>query len=231
MAHARSGARARRRQLNVPLHIEIWSDIVCPFCYIGKRNLEAALAQFSSGEPVTVTWKSFELDPSTERAGKSLYERLAEKYGQSVEWARESSAQITKTAAAVGLDFHLNRAVPANTFNAHRLLHLAAKHGLADAAEERFMTAYFTEGKDIGDSATLAALAADAGLPADEVNSVLGGDDFADDVRRDLEEARAVGVSAVPFFIFNRKVAVRGAQPVSVFLSALHQVETGVKPG
>jgi len=206
--------------------IEIWSDVVCPFCYIGKRRLEAALAQFGR-EKVAITWKSFELDPERKREpGKDVYQRLAEKYGQSVEWAKESTAQVTEMAAEAGLTIHLERAVPANTFNAHRLVHLAARHGLDDAAEERLMTAYFTDAKDLGDPATLTALAAAIGLPAPEVASLLAGDAFAEDVRRDEQEALAGGIRAVPFFLFNRQYAVRGAQPVTTFLAALHQAET-----
>ena len=212
------------------IHIEIWSDLVCPFCFIGKRNLEAALAQFDGRDQVKITWKSFELDPSPEREpGKDLNERLAEKYGQSLEWAKETTAQVTQAAAAAGLTFHLERAVPANTFDAHRLAHLAARHGRGDAAEERLMTAYFTEGKNLADPATLTALAAELELPRSEVDALLAGDVFSDEVRRDEEEAAGSGINAVPFFVLNRKYAVRGAQPVPTFLSALHLVEQDSK--
>ena len=204
------------------LKIEIWSDLVCPFCYIGKRNLEAALRQFPGRDDVQILWRSFELDPDSERdPSKSVYERLAEKYGQDLAWARAMTAQVVATANAAGLHFDYDRAVSANTFDAHRLTHLAARHGRQGDAEERLMSAYFCEGKNIGDRATLLSLAAGLGLDAAEAEASLAGDGFADAVRRDEEEAYSLGINAVPFYLFNREMYVRGAQSPETFLSAL----------
>lgn len=205
--------------------IEIWSDLVCPFCYIGKRNLEAALRQFPGRDDVRIVWRSFELDPNDERdRSKNLYERLAEKYGQDIDWARATTAQVIATAEAAGLHFDYDRAIPANTFDAHRLTHLAARRGLQDRAEERLMAAYFTDGLDIGDRATLEKLAGEIGLDAAETRQALANDAHVEDVRRDEQEAWEAGIRAVPFYLFNRQTYVSGAQPVSTFLSALQML-------
>ena len=204
------------------IRLEIWSDVVCPFCYIGKRHLEAALSQFERRDDVQVVWKSFELDPNAERNPNiSVYENLSKKYGQSIGWAKERSDQVARWAASVGLRFDFDRARPANSFDAHRLIHLAAKHGLQDQAEERLFAAYFTEGKQISDSKTLIQLGDEIGLDPGEVKTLLAGDDYRVEVRREEEEAFSLGVTGVPFFLFNRKYALSGAQPIETFLEAL----------
>ena len=157
-----------------PLTVEIWSDIVCPWCYVGKRRLEAALARFE--RPVEVTWRSFELDPSAPRERDlPAAEHLAAKYGMSVEQAQASQAQLTELAAAEGLEYHLDRTRGGNSFDAHRMLHLAAAHDLQDAAKERLMRAYFTEAEPIGDPDTLVRLMAEIGIDEDEARAVLRG--------------------------------------------------------
>lgn len=206
------------------IRLEIWSDIVCPFCYIGKRHLEAALRQFEQRDQVEVIWKSFELDPNAERDRKgSVHEMLSKKYRQSLEWAKEMTGQVARSAAAAGLQLHFERAIPANSFDGHRLSHLAAKHRLQDQMEERLFAAHFTEGKDIGDPKTLHQLGVEVGLDPEEVRTLLSGKEYTSEVRHDEEEASSLGVRGVPFFLFDRKVAVSGAQPVSAFTHALER--------
>jgi len=211
------------------LNVEIWSDIVCPFCYIGKRNFELACEQFP--HPVEITWRSFELqkDAPKKQAGpttKSLAARLAEKYGKSLEWAHAMNKQVTEKAASVGLAFDLDRVVPANSFDGHRLIQLAKTFGLQDQAEERLFSAYFIEGKDISDSSTLIALGSEIGLDADDVRSMLGGDRYGAEVRSDEQTATEMEVSGVPFFVINQRYAISGAQPVELFVETLHKVWT-----
>jgi predicted DsbA family dithiol-disulfide isomerase len=201
----------------VALQVEIWSDVVCPWCYIGKRRFEAAVERFD-GE-VEVVWRSFQLDPEAPAVREhTATEHLAAKYGMSVEQAEASHAQMTELAAHEGLEYHFERARGGNSFDAHRLLHLAAAHGLQDAAGERLMRAYFTEGVAIGDREALIALAAEIGLDAREA---LEGDDYADAVREDELLARRIGIQGVPFFVLNRRYGVSGAQPADVLVQAL----------
>jgi predicted DsbA family dithiol-disulfide isomerase len=204
------------------IRVEIWSDVVCPFCYIGKRQLEAALKQFEGRDRVRVAWKSFELDRNADRGRNiSVYEMLAGKYGMSLEEARQSTEQVARRAAEVGLRIDFDRVVPANSFDAHRLAHLAAKHGLQDKAHERLFAAHFTEGLRIDDVETLRRIGLDLGLDAEEVNKVLEGDAYASDVRQEEKEASSLGVQGVPFFLFNRTDVISGAQPVEKFTEAL----------
>ena len=207
-----------------PLTVEIWSDVVCPWCYVGKRRLEAALAQFD--HPVEVTWRSFELDPSAPRERElPAAEHLAAKYGMSVEQARASQAQLTELAAAEGLEYHLDRTRGGNSFDAHRMIHLAAAHDLQDAAKERLMLAYFTEAEPIGDPDTLVRLMAEIGIDADEARAVLEGDAYADAVRADEQLAYRIGIQGVPFFVLNRRYGVSGAHPPEALLEALRRSE------
>ncbi len=204
------------------IRLEIWSDIVCPFCYIGKRHLEAALSQFERRDEIQVVWKSFELNPMAERNPNiDVYENLSRKYGQSLAWAKQRSEEVARSAAAVGLRFDFDRARPGNSFDAHRLVHLADKRNLQDRAEERLFAAYFTEGEQIGDPKTLHRIGVELGLDPKEVEKMLAGDDYTSEVRQEEEEAFSLGVTGVPFFLFNRKRAVSGAQPVETFLKAL----------
>ena len=199
------------------MNVEIWSDIACPWCYVGKRRLEAALAGFEHRDDVTVTWRSFELDPVAprERAVDGAT-HLAEKYGTSVEQARAMQQRMTDTAAADGLDFRFDLARAGNSFDAHRLVHLAAAHGRQDAMEERLMRAYLTEGELMSDHATLERLATEVGLPADEVRDMLATDRFAAGVRDDEQTATSFGITAVPFFVVDRRIGAAGAQPPEV---------------
>ncbi len=194
------------------MHVEIWSDIACPWCYIGKRRFEAALVRFEHADEVTVTWRSFELDPQAplERPGDRAV-HLAAKYGSSVEQAQAMQQQMTDVAAAEGLDFRFEIAREGSTFDAHRLLHFAAAHGRQDALEEGLMRAYLTEGELISDAATLERLAADVGLDAAAARDVLAGDALAADVRADEDAATALGISAVPFFVVDRAIGTAGA--------------------
>lgn len=206
------------------MKIDIWSDIVCPFCYIGKRHLEQALAGFDHADDVHITWHSFELDPNAPTTPQpDLAAKIAQKYGLSREQAVASQEQIAAAAEAVGLQFNWREAQFGNTFDAHRLVHLAASHALADAAHERLMRAYFTEGADVVSPASLAALATEIGLPADEVDALFASDRFTDEVRADERAAAEIGISGVPFFVFDEKYAISGAQPVEVFSSALRR--------
>jgi predicted DsbA family dithiol-disulfide isomerase len=206
------------------MNVEIWSDIACPWCYIGKRRFEAALAEFEHRDEVKVTWRSFELDPDAppERTGDRA-ERLAEKYGMTVEQAREAERSLTQTAAGDGLEFHFETARGGNTFDGHRLVHLAAEHGLQDAMKERLLRAYFTEGELIGDHATLQRLAVEVGLADDEVAAMLASERFAADVREDERTAGAFGISAVPTFVVDRALGASGAQPPDALLELLRQ--------
>ena len=204
------------------MKVEIRSDVVCPWCYVGKRRFEAALAAFPHRDEVEVVWRSFELDASAppERVG-DYAELLAAKYGFPVEQGRQMIATMTQTAAVEGLDFHFERARVGNTFDAHRLLHLARERGVQDAVKERLMLATFTEGEPIGDRETLVRLVAEAGLEADVAREVLASDRFAEQVRADQAQARAYGISGVPFFVVDGRHAVSGAQPVEALAQLL----------
>ena len=195
------------------MHVEIWSDIACPWCYVGKRRFEAALAAFEHRDDVQVTWRSFELDPAAPAEREhSGAEHLAAKYGMSVEQATAANAQMTATAAGEGLAFHFDRQRGGNTFDAHRLVHLAAEHGLQDAMKERLMHAYFSEGELMSDHAALARLAAEVGLPADAVAELLAGDRFTAEVREDERTGAGLGITGVPFFVVDRAFGASGAQ-------------------
>ncbi len=208
----------------MPLTVEIWSDIVCPWCYIGKRRFEAALERFEHRDEVTVMWRSFELDPEAPAAPEgTAAERLAAKYGMSLERAQTLHAEMTERGAAEGLEYRFDLARGGNTFDAHRLIHLAATYGHQAAAQERLMRAYFTEGEAISDPETLLRLVTELGVDADEVRDVLGGDRFAEDVREDEQLATRLGIQGVPFFVLDRRYGVSGAQQPEVLLQALTQ--------
>jgi predicted DsbA family dithiol-disulfide isomerase len=206
------------------VNVEIWSDVVCPWCYIGKRRIETALAGFAHRDEVSVVWRSFELDPEAPRHfDGTLDDLLARKYGLPPARAAAMNAQVTALAAAEGLAYRLDRAQPGNTFDAHRLIHLAARHGVQGEAKERLLRAYFTEGRAIGNTDVLAELAAEIGLDAEEVRDVLAGDAYADDVRADEGRAASFGISGVPFVAIDEQFGVSGAQSPAVFLQALEQ--------
>ncbi len=206
------------------MKVEIWSDVVCPWCYIGKRRFESALADFEHKDAVEVIWRSYQLSPDSPRAvGKSVNEHLAHKYNVSLAQAQAMNDRVTGIAAEAGLDYHMDKAQHSNTFDAHRLIHLAAHHKLQDAVKERLMKAYFTEGAPIGDDETLVKLVAEVGVPADEARAVLSGDAYTNEVRADIRRAAMLGIQGVPFFVLDEKYGVSGAQPSEVFTDALNQ--------
>ena len=208
------------------LRVDVWSDIACPWCYIGKRRLEAALRRFPHRDRVEVVWRAFELDPQAprERDPATPYAaRLAQKYGSSQRDAEDMLANMTRVAADEGLDFHFERIRPGNTFDAHRLLHLAAARGRQGEVQERFFRGYLTEGAAIGHPEALARLSTEAGLDPAEVRDVLDGAAFGDRVRADQAQARALGIGGVPFFVLGGRYGLSGAQPVDVLLDALSQ--------
>jgi predicted DsbA family dithiol-disulfide isomerase len=204
------------------MHVEIWSDIACPWCYVGKRRFEAALAEYEGRDDVQVTWRSFELDPhAPQERPVDAATHLAQKYGRTREEALEMQARMTETAAAEGLDFRLDLVRGGNTFDGHRLLHLALADGSQDALKERLLRGYLCEGEPIGDPAALERLSLDVGLPRDAVQEVLSGERYAAEVREDERTAAKLGISAVPFFVVNRSLAVSGAQPPAALAKLL----------
>ena len=206
------------------MQVEIWSDVVCPWCYVGKRRFESALARFAHGSSVEVVWRSFELDPEAPRRRPgTAAEHLARKYGLSAEQVTASWERLTELAADEGLEYHLERTAGGNSFAAHRLIHLGAAHGLQDAVKERLLRAYFTDGEAIGEPEALQRLGVESGLDADEVAELLAGDRFAADVREDERRARLLGINGVPFFAIDGRYGVSGAQPAELLLSALEQ--------
>ena len=210
------------------MKIEIWSDIMCPFCYIGKRHLETALSQFPD-QDFEIEWKSFQLDPTiVPQPGKSVYEYLAERKGMSVEESKQMHAGVVARAAEAGLDYHFEKAVISNSFDAHRLIQLAKTKGFGDAIEETFFKAYFTEGRDLNNKETLMELCVGIGLNALDVKEVLEDETkFANAVRNDISEAQQIGVRGVPFFVFDRKYAISGAQPIEHFEQTIQEVLKG----
>jgi len=204
--------------------VEIWSDIACPWCYVGKRRFEAALAQFEHRDEVRVTWRSFELDPDApqERVGDRT-ERLAQKYGITIERAREAEQNLIDVAAGEGLEFCFDVARSGSTFDAHRVVHLAREHGLQDAMKERLLRAYFTEGELVGDHETLVRIAVEIGLGEQEVREMLSSERYVTDVRDDERTASELGISAVPTFVVDRRLGASGAQPPEALLDLLRQ--------
>lgn len=205
------------------MDVEIWSDVMCPFCYIGKRKFETALSQFPHKEQINVVWKSFQLNPDMKtEPGKNINQYLAEVKGWSLEEARRMSEHVMGMAREVGLSYDFDKAVVANSWDAHRLIQLAKLHGLGDAIEERLFLAYFTEGRDTSDHATLLELGTEIGLDPTAVQQLLDSNQFAEAVSRDVYEAQQVGARGVPFFVLNRRYAVSGAQQPETFLGALN---------
>lgn len=204
------------------MELEIWSDIACPWCYIGKRRMETALAEFEHSDEVSITWRSFELDPSAPaEVPGSAVEHIASKYGISLDQAQSAEARLTGEAAGEGLDYHLDRQRLGSTFDGHRLIHLAAQHGLADQMKERLLRARMTEGALISDHDLLRQAAREVGLPDDEVEQLLSSDRFADAVRADERMAQEFGISGVPMFVVDRRFGASGAQPPEQLLALL----------
>jgi predicted DsbA family dithiol-disulfide isomerase len=213
------------------MKVEIWSDVVCPWCYIGKRRFESALARFSHRDDVEVVWRSFELDPSApERRAGDNAERLAAKYGMSRQQAVDSQDRLTQMAAQEGLAFHFDKTQSGNTFDAHRLLHLAAEGGVQDEVKERLFRAYFSEGEPIGEAETLVRLVAEVGLASADAEAVLASDRYAEEVRAEEHEATQLGINGVPFFVVDRRYGVSGAQPADVLLQVLDRAWADTHP-
>ncbi|HEX9957053.1 MAG TPA: DsbA family oxidoreductase [Fibrella sp.] len=205
------------------MDVEIWSDVMCPFCYIGKRKFEHALNQFTHKDQINIVWKSFQLNPDMKtEPGKNINQYLAEIKGWSLDEAKSMNDRVTAMAREVGLSYDFDKAVVANSWDAHRLIQLAKQHGLGDAAEERLFLAYFTEGRDTSDHATLLELGTDIGLDPAAVKQLLESNQYAEAVAQDIYEAQQVGARGVPFFVLNRRYAVSGAQQPETFLGALN---------
>jgi predicted DsbA family dithiol-disulfide isomerase len=211
--------------------VEIWSDVLCPWCYIGKRRFETALATFAHREEVDVVWRSFELDPGAprEQVGDPVA-RLAAKYGMTRQKAVAAQRNLSEVAQGEGLDFHLETARSGNSFDAHRLIHLAERLGVQGQLKERLLSAYLVEGRPIGDPETLAELAGEVGMSPEQSREVLGSHAFAEEVRHDEAEASALGISGVPFFVFDRTYAVSGAQPAATFADVFDQAWDATHP-
>ncbi len=209
------------------MKIEIWSDVVCPFCYIGKRKLEKALAKFPQKEAIEIEWKSFQLNPDQKTNPTfSTLEYLAESKGWSLEQAREISSQVAGMAESEGLIFNFENAVVANTKNAHRLIHLAKAAGKGGEMKERLLKAYFTEGLNIDDSSTLMTLGKEVGLNEESIKKLLESNQYEDAVDQDIYESRLIGVKGVPFFVLDRKFGISGAQSDEVFTQTLEKAWT-----
>ena len=205
------------------MKIEIWSDVVCPWCYIGKRRLERALRDFDAADQVEITWRSFQLNPDfPPGTAVPTPDYLTSRFGPQ---AQEMTGRVALLGAGEGLDLRFENTLTVNTFDAHRVLHLAADAGLAGEVKERLLHAHFTEGADLSDHETLARLAGEAGVPPGRVRAMLATDEYADAVRADSDEARALGANGVPFFVIDRKYGISGAQPAEVFLQALQQAQ------
>lgn len=206
------------------MEIEVWSDVICPWCYIGKRRLEAALASFEHRDQVQVRWRAFELDPSAPTSAlETADQMLARKYGVGPAQVAQMQERVTSLAAGEGLHYRLDLARPTNSFDAHRLTALAASRGRQGEMVEALFSAYLTEGTNTADHDALRALGREVGLPPDEVDAVLTGGAFAEEVRGDEAEATELGATGVPFFVFDRRLAVAGAQDAAIFSQALEQ--------
>jgi predicted DsbA family dithiol-disulfide isomerase len=206
------------------MEVKIWSDVRCPFCYIGKRKFETALAAFAHKDEVKITWKSFELDPDLQTvADTNIYEYFSKAKGIPQEQAVDMFNNVTQVAAEVGLDFKLDQSVVANSFKAHRVIQLAKTLNLGDEIEEALFRIHFMEGKNIDDEQVLTETAKNIGIPASAVQSLFNGDDFDAEVRIDQLEAQRIGIRGVPFFVFDDKYAVSGAQAPEIFLQTLEK--------
>lgn len=207
------------------MKIEVWSDYVCPFCYIGKRRLEEALEITGLIDRAEVVFKAFELDPNSPKtSNESTYERLAKKYEMSVDQAKKMTENVAVQAKTVGLDYDFDNMKPANTFDAHRLVKLAEQEGVAPEVTERLLKAHFLDGEKIGVTEVLLRIAEEEGISRDRAKEVLDSEEFAGEVKADITEAGQIGVQGVPFFVINRKYAISGAQPAETFADALRKV-------
>jgi predicted DsbA family dithiol-disulfide isomerase len=204
------------------ISVDVWSDVACPWCYLGKHRLEAAIE--ASGEDVRVTWHSFQLDPTIPLGEHTPHaEALAKKFQAPVEKIQAMNQRLVDLGAAEGLEYNFDRYIQANTRDAHRVIHFAQERGLGNQMKDRLMRGQFTEGALVDDAGQLATMASDVGLDADEVREMLATDQYDDAVRADIDEAAALGATGVPFFVFDRTFAVSGAQPVETFAEALRR--------
>lgn len=209
------------------MKIEIWSDITCPFCYLGRYYLTEALEKFSVDEEVEIIWCSFELEPGASKDPEGdIYDLLAAKYRQSRAWAIEANKKLKSKASEIGLAYNPEKIVPTNSFDAHRLIKLATKYGLAGKAQQQLFEAYFVEGKHIGRYDILKRIGDKIGLDGEAVDGLFAGDFFTDEVKADEWEANKMGIRGVPYFLFERKYAISGAQPADIFLDILRKFTT-----
>ena len=210
------------------MKIEIWSDIMCPFCYIGKRHLEKALESFPGRDSVEITWKSYQLDPTIPMSFEEpvgVYEYLADRKGWSFVQSVQMHERVVEMAASVGLEYNFDKAVVANSLYAHRVIQLAKEKGLDDAIEEIFFRAYFTEGRDLASVSELVALGEEAGLAEADIRAAIASEEYAYRVSQDIQEGVNLGVRGVPFFVFDRKYGISGAEPIQVFIDTLNQTQ------
>ncbi len=206
------------------MKIEIWSDVVCPFCYIGKRHLEKALEQLPELD-IDITWKSFELDPNAPvESDLDIYDTLAKKYGRDRNWAKQMNANMVQMASKAGLEYNMDKVKPTNSFNAHQLIHLAKETGKQDEMKEALFSAYFVEGKLIGKNDVLTDIATNVGLEEDRVLEILKENIFSSNVMKDVERAHRLGIQGVPFFYINEKYGLSGAQPIETFVEVLSKI-------
>jgi len=208
------------------MKIEIWSDIMCPFCYIGKRNFEKALSQFPGKEFIEVEWKSFQLDPAMPEVPKyqeDMYMFVADRKGLSYEQSKTMHQDLIQYAQSVGLEYNLDRALVTNSMKGHRIIQFAKTKGLGEKAEEILFYAYFTQGKNLNDQATLIGLGKEIGLTESEVNTAFTDPVYAEQVEHDSREAQRLGATGVPFFVLNRKYAIAGAQQPNDILQTLER--------
>ena len=209
---------------NEKMKVEVWSDVVCPFCYIGKTHFDEALAQFAEKENIEFVWKSFQLNPDLKtNLDQTLYEHLSESKGITVEQAEGMGIHAALMGQAAGIELNFDKSVVANSFNSHRLIHFAKANGKQQEMKTRLFRAYFTEGKNIDDTETLIALAREIGLDAEEARTVLESNKYTEEVNNDINESQQLGVRGVPFFVFDRKYAVSGAQPTNAFVETLEK--------
>jgi predicted DsbA family dithiol-disulfide isomerase len=213
------------------MKVEIWSDVVCPWCYIGKRRFETALAGFDQADEVDVVWRSFQLNPAHPRGVHERHgDHLAAKLGRTLDEVRELTANVTALAAAEGLEYHFEMYTVVNTIDAHRLTHLAKAQGLGSELHERLFRAQLVEGEVLDDADTLVRLAVEVGVPKEDARRVLESDECASDVAADIDEARALGATGVPFFVVDRRYGVSGAQSSDVFLQVLERARDDAVP-
>lgn len=206
------------------MKIEIWSDVMCPFCYIGKRHLEKAMETVPFSDEIEIEWKSYQLNPEYHNtSNESLYDYLARAKGMTVGQAKQMTGSVLQMANQAGLALDFEHSVPANSFDAHRFIHFAKSKGLQNEAEEALFHAHFMEGKDIASKEILSAIGQKLGLESQEINNVLAGNDFAEAVQYDGYESQQIGIRGVPYFVFDKKYALSGAQPIETFKAAITQ--------